>query len=181
MTSSAMHTFNVAEWIENDHPDFVPLTQPRAVGCWTKESHSTGGKYNYGSTEGKPDRTEAIEIRNRFLLHLLTILSSCKLLMQACPRTALPRTCLSTSTRGTLIHMLRAQRTMNLRQWKSLLRAQSNWAQSSSKFRSAHSGEQVHPPQRLPAPISRGAEPIYMYDTRLPSPISPCLALNEQE
>ena len=51
-STGAMHTFNVAEWVENDHPDFVPLVQPRSVGCWTKESITKGGNYNYGSTEG---------------------------------------------------------------------------------------------------------------------------------
>lgn len=50
-----MQMFNVQDWIENDNSDFIPITQPQAVGCWTKESINEGGKYYYGSTKGEPD------------------------------------------------------------------------------------------------------------------------------
>ena len=51
--STPRDVFVVSDWLKDDNPDFLPITQPRAVGCWTKDSATQGGAYQYGSTAGK--------------------------------------------------------------------------------------------------------------------------------
>ena len=49
--------FFIDAWLSDDQHEFIPITAPRVISYWTKESDTVGGAYLYGSSSGTAQAT----------------------------------------------------------------------------------------------------------------------------